>query len=223
VNARLAGCGVALVFACAALTGSTQAEAYLNWTSKQVESIGTQAYQRGRVGGLWDTRVLKTERAHNYKLAATWLSPDVIRATARHIQLRSRLQDVETRALVAEAESLRGTVIIVEIDPREGSGVIPSDWEAFLQPKGRSDAAVRGTAHSELREVRALAGVLRRNFDYDRFWMTFPLTSGGGMPLFAPGDERAELVVRIHDKEGHVEWPIPASITRQGDGAARGR
>jgi hypothetical protein len=34
--------------------------------------------------------------------------------------------------------------LIVDIDPREGSGVIPNDWEAFLQPKGRPEAAVRG-------------------------------------------------------------------------------
>lgn len=136
MNNRLAPSCFALVCACAVLTGSVQDEAYLTWTSKQAESIGTDAYKRGRVGGIWDTRGLKTERAHNYKLAATWLSPDVIRATARLIQLRSRLPEAETRALVAEAESIVGTVIIVEIDPREGSGVIPNDWGSVLAAEG---------------------------------------------------------------------------------------
>jgi hypothetical protein len=46
--------------------------------------------------------------------------------------------------------------------------------------------------------------------------VTFPLTGSSGMPLFAVNDQRAELVVRIHDKEGHVEWAIPASISSVG-------
>ena len=123
----------------------TQAESYLTWTAAQVDSIGTNAYRRGRVGGIFNTRLLKTERAYNYKLAATWLTPEVVRATARMIQLRSRLSDDETRALVTEAEAADGTVMLVEIDPREGSGVIPTDWEAFLQPKGAEDRVLRGT------------------------------------------------------------------------------
>lgn len=189
----------------------TQAESYLTWTAAQVESIGTTAYRRGRVGGIFNTRLLKTERAYNYKLAATWLTPDVIRATARMLQLRSRLSDDETRALVKEAESMPGTVMLVEIDPREGSGVIPNDWEAFLQPKGADDRVLRGTISPQLREVKALAGVLRRNYDYDRFWVTFPLKKDG-RAVFEPADATAELIVRIHGREGRVEWPIPASL-----------
>ncbi|MBA3886746.1 MAG: hypothetical protein H0X67_13590 [Acidobacteria bacterium] len=186
-------------------------DGYLAWTAKQVETIGKGAYQRGRVGGIFDMRLLKTERSYNYKLAATWMTPDVIRATARLLQLRSRLPDDETRALVAETEAIPGTVVIVEIDPREGSGVIPTDWEALLQPKGRPERAVRGTISPRLREVKALAGVLRRNYDYDRFWVTFPLSKDGA-PLLADTDHAAELIVRIHDKEGRVEWPVPASV-----------
>jgi hypothetical protein len=171
-------------------------------------------YKKGRVGGWWDTRVLATERAYNYKLAATWLTPDVIRATARLHQLRSRLTDPETAALVKEAEAARDTVVMIEIDPREGSGVIPNDWEALLRPAGRPDAAVRGTLNPQLRDVKTLAGVLQRNYDYDRFWVTFPLAGSGGAPLFSTTDQVAELVVRIHDKEGRVEWPIPPSLRR---------
>jgi hypothetical protein len=199
------------------VTGSAarQDEGYLRWSMKQAETVGTSAYQRGRVGGFFDTRGLGTDRAYNYKLAATWLTPEAIRATARLAQLRSRLSDEETRALVAEAEAVSGTVVMIEIDPREGSGVIPNDWEAILQPKGRPEAAVRGTLNSQLRDVRALAGVLKRNYDYDRFWAIFPLTHKNGTPLFDDRDTAAELIVRIMDKEGRVDWPVP-SLLRSG-------
>jgi hypothetical protein len=189
-------------------------EEYLRWSAGEAERIGRSTYRQGRVGGVWDTRGLKTERAHNYKLAATWLTPDVIRATARLLQVRSRMSEAEARDLVVEAETGIGTAFIVEIDPREGSGVIPRDWEAFLQVKERPGTGVRGAIEPRLRDVRALAGVLRRNYDYDRFWVTFPATVEG-KPLFGPDDRVAQLIVRIHDKEGKVEWPVPASMVRR--------
>lgn len=197
-------------------------EAYLTWTAKQAEAIGTSAYRRGRVGGILDLRMLKTERSYNYKLAATWMTPDVVRATARLLQLRSRLPESETRALVAEAEAIPGTVVMVEIDPREGSGVIPNEWEAFLQPKGGPSRAVRGIVTPRLRDVKALAGVLRRNYDYDRFWIVFPLQSEAG-PLFTASDRMAELVVRIYDKEGRVEWPLPGALFERAHGKTAGQ
>jgi hypothetical protein len=187
---------------------------YLRWSAGEAERIGRSTYKQGRVGGVWDTRGLKTERAHNYKLAATWLTPEVIRATARLLQLRSRMSEQDARDLVTEAETGIGTAFIVEIDPREGSGVIPRDWEAFLEVKDRPGATVRGTIEPRLRDVRALAGVLRRNYDYDRFWVTFS-TTVEGKPLFGPDDRTAQLIVRIHDKDGKVEWPVPASLVRQ--------
>ena len=186
---------------------------YLRWSAGDAERVGRSTYQQGRVGSVWDTRGLKTERAQNYKLAATWLTPEVIRATARLLQLRSRMSENVARDLVTEAETGIDTAFIVEIDPREGSGVIPRDWEAFLQIKDRPGANVRGTIEPRLRDVRALAGVLRRNYDYDRFWVAFS-TTVDGKPLFGPGDRVAQLIVRIHDKEGRVEWPIPASLTK---------
>lgn len=193
-------------------------EAYLGWSAVQCESVGRSTYVKGRVGGLWDTRMLKTERAVNYKLAATWLTPDVIRATARQIQLRSRLSDEETRQLVAEAEAAAQTVILVELDPREGSGVIPSDWQAFLQPKGQRPGALgeaRGLNSPALYRVRALNGVLRRNYDYDRFWVAFPLIDTDGRRIFPDSVPEAELVVRVHDQEGRVTWQIPESIRQR--------
>jgi hypothetical protein len=200
------------VAASGTLAAQPDANAYLSWSVGQAETVGREMYQKGRVGGVFDLRVLKTDRSYNYKLAGTWLTPDVIRATARLAQLSGRLSESETRTLVKSAENAGDTVVMVEIDPREGSGVIPNDWQAFLQPEGRPDGAVRGTITPQLREVKALAGVLRRNYDYDRFWVTFPLTGLTGNRLFSSSDRNAVLVVRIYDKEGHVQWPIPASL-----------
>lgn len=192
-----------------------QAEEYLTWTAKHLESIGKSMRENGRVGGLLGFRGLHTERAGNYKLRATWLTPEVIRATARLEQIRSRLSDERTRALVNEAEAAVDTVIMVEIDPREGSGVVPLDWQAFLQPKGLKagkPGAVLGVSTPALRNVKGLAGVLQRDYDYDLFWLVFPLRSESSEPVFSNSEEEAELVVRIYDKEGKVSWRIPDSI-----------
>jgi hypothetical protein len=197
--------GVAVLGQTAALPEYPANDRYLSWSAERAQLIGEQAYKRGRVGGFWDGRLLKTERAYNYKLAATLFSPAVIRASARMLQIRSRLTAEQTRQLVAEAERASGTTVMVEIDPREGSGVIPLDWEAFLQPEGQPELAVRGVNVPGLRNARAFAGVLRRNYDYDRFWVVFP---GGADAAYAQPDvQKIELVVRIYDQEGHVDWP----------------
>jgi len=203
-----------LVVAIAGALASSQgtSDTWLTWSADRAQTIGKAAYVRGRVGGIFDTRLLKTERSYNYKLAATWLTGEVIRATARTLQLTQRLTDADAKLLVAAAEAVGNTVVMVEIDPREGSGVIPLDWTALLQPAGIESRAVRGENTPKLREVKALAGVLRRNYDYDRFWVVFPLRHPDGTPLFAPGAVEAELVVRIADREGKVKWPIPASL-----------
>ena len=195
---------VGAVLSAQGLRGGDTKELYLSWTPLQAESVGQHWYAKGRVGGLFDTRILKTERSYNYKLAATWITPDVVRAVARLLQLQRRLTDDETRALVKVGDEAGDTVIMVEIDPREGSGVIPNDWTAFLQPKGRPDRVVTGHVEPRLRDAPSLAGVLRRNYDYDRFWMVFPLRTRDGQPLFASENLEAELVVRIYDREGRI-------------------
>jgi hypothetical protein len=198
---------VAVVVASGAVLA--QGEAWLSWSPAQAERIGRASYVRGRVGGLFDTRLLKTERSYNYKLAATWLTPDVVRATARLHQLRQRLSDAEATALVLAAESAAHTVVLVEIDPREGAGVVPLDWVAVMQFGG--GAEIRGTVMAVLRDMPALAGVLRRNYDYDRFWVAFPLLDERGRSV-VPDTGVATLKVRIHDKEGHVDWPLAPSV-----------
>jgi hypothetical protein len=83
------------------------------------------------------------ERSCNYKLRATWLTPEVIRATAQLAGIRRGLSDAQAEAMLAEAEAAGGTVVLVEIDPREGSGVIPNDWTATLTGAARN-APARG-------------------------------------------------------------------------------
>ena len=200
--------------------GSQPSDAYLEWTEKQAVDTGKIMRSNGRVGGRLDTRILSREHSYNYKLRATWLTPEVIRATARLAQVRNWLSVEETLALVAEAEAAGDTVILVEIDPREGSGVIPRDWLSLLRPKRERETSApslrsRGTSVPKLRKLKGLAGVMPRDYDYDVFWVVFSLVSASGEALFLSSAREAELVVRIRDKEGRVHWPIPESIRKR--------
>lgn len=219
---------VASAFA-ASLTRSIAAEkvdveadrTYLTWTAARAQQVGRSTRVNGRVGGVFDFRVAHTEHAYNYKLRATWLTPDVIRATARLVQLSERLTDEQTETLVMEAEQAGDTVILVEIDPREGSGVIPNDWTALLQRKELQPGepgAVKGRSAPQLRKVRSLSGVFRRDYNYDVFWMVFPLVTDAGQPLFSETTAEAELLVQIYNKAGRVTWPVPASVRARGPG-----
>lgn len=202
----------------AAPFASAQEDEYLSWSAKQAEQVGKSMRASGRVGSLFGFRGLSTERASNYKLRATWLTPEVIRATARLEQLKRRLSEEQVMALVDEADVPEFTVILVELDPNEGSGVIPLDWGAFLQPKGLAPGqpgATPGISSPKLREFRALSGVVERDYDYDRFWVVFPIINDEGQPLFSDSFQEAELVVRIHNMEGKVSWRIPLSIHKR--------
>jgi hypothetical protein len=187
----------------------------LTWTAERARQIGGSTRVNGRVGGVFDFRMTNTDQSYNYKLRATWLTRDVIRATARLAQLSDRLTVAETEALVAEAEAVGGTVILVEIDPREGSGVIPIDWTAVLQPAGLKPdqpGGVRGASQPKLRYLKGLSGVFRRDYAYELLWVVFP--SESGQPLFSETPAEVELVVRIRNKEGRVSWPTPVDIRR---------
>lgn len=203
-------------------TALAQDDDFLTWNQERIASVVEGAYGDGKVGSRtllfwtgWDTRLLKTERAQNYKLRATWFTPDVVKASARFAQMKSRLSADDTRRLVQEAEGAGDTVVVVDIDPNEGSGVVPMDWEAFLRPKDaptESGRYVRGVITEDLRKVRALQPIAQRNYDYDRYWVVFPLTTESGAPLFGPGDTTAELLVRIYNREGVVSWPIHGDL-----------
>lgn len=194
---------------------ATVTDSYLTWSAAQATAVGKSWRANGRAGGALDLRVLDTDRSYNYKLRATLMTPEAIRAAARLEQLRLRLSNDQTRALVAEAETGKRLIVMVEIDPREGSGVIPLDWRAILQP-GRpepgSSMSITGTNKPELRHVKALAGVFRRDYDYDVFWVEFALTTGGGHAAWPVIPASLELVVGIYEKEGRVTWPVTESL-----------
>ncbi len=189
-------------------------DGYLTWTAAKAEAVGRSTRVVGRVGGIFDLRVTNTDRSTNYKLRATWMTGPVIRAAARLAQLAERLTNAQTEALVREAEAAGDTTIMVEIDPNEGSGVIPLDWLALLGPRTSdrdTPELAKGRNTPALRDVRALSGVFRRDYNYEAFWIVFPLRTESGRPLFPEGVAEAELVVRIYNKEGRVRWPVPAS------------
>ncbi len=190
-------------------------EAYLTWSASQAESIGKNMRESSKIGSLFDLRGIHTSRSVNYKFRATWLTPEVIRAAARLEQLKNRLSDKQTRELVAEAESAGDTVFMVEIDPREGSGVVPEEWRAILQPKdlrAGAEGAVSGVKSPMFRNIKALAGTMRRDYDWDVFWVTFPLVDKDKNPVFPAGVGQLELIIGIYNNEGRLTWQMPESI-----------
>lgn len=207
--------GLALLFITRGLFGA--GDDFLHLTLKQATTIANAERVSGQVGGSLDLRVIATDRSYNYKLRATWMTPDVIRAVARIQQITRGLSEEETRRLVADAEIPGNTIVMIELHGREGSGVIPSNWVATL---GAQTAAsepspnVVGRNTPGLRDRPALCGAERRDYAYDVFWMVFPLQSDNGVPIFRPEDQNAELTVRIYEKVGHVHWKIPASLVK---------
>jgi hypothetical protein len=199
------------------VSGSAQipTETFLTWSRNDATKIGAAMRRRDSVGNRFTVRGLRTERAISYDMRATWLTPDVMRATARLLQLNERLTPERAVALVKEAEAAGDAVFLVELDPNEGSGVIPNEWTALLQPKGLprgETGGATGRIVPALRDVRALAGVFRRDYTFDVFWVVFPLQSDAGRPLFDAATTDAELVVNIQGQEAVVSWPMPEYV-----------
>ena len=202
---------VIILFSAHSFAQITQKESnfqFLTWDKKTAFSNGEMWLVRGRVGGFFDNRILETNKSYNYKLRATLMSPEAIRAAAKLEQIRSRLTDDETKNLVSEAEK-ENLIILVEIDPREGSGVISNDWQAFIQAESSyANQSIRGTNKNDLRNFKALQSVIKRDYDYDLFWVSFSLTDKNGIPLWKNVPNELELVVRINEKEGKVKWKV---------------
>lgn len=185
---------------------------YLSWTAAEAQRVGKSMRVNGRVGGIFDFRGVHTERSFNYKLRATWLTRDVIQATARLLQLAERLTDNQTEDLVREATAAGDLVVMVEIDPREGSGVIPNNWSAFFGPAGADRDVVRGVSTPVLERVKTLRGVYPRDYNYELLWVVFPSRNADGSAIFTRGASQATLTVRISNKEGRVSFPIPEQL-----------
>jgi hypothetical protein len=211
---RGAGLAGALLMAAWPVAAQEAVDAFLAWPKARAEQITRSARVDGRVGGLFDLRVTSTDQSYNYKLRATWLSDEVVRATARLTQLEEGLTTAQTKQLVDEASRPGSLVLLVEIDPREGSGVIPLEWVATLRDTigDAAERRVRGVSRPELRKIRSLSGGSRRDYAYEAFWMEFPLADADGAALFNGRSETAELSVRIHSKEGRVTLPVPSSL-----------
>lgn len=191
---------------------SMAVEEFLLWDYNQAKSIALAGRVSGKVGKSLDFRINSTDRSYNFKLRATWLTPKTIQALARLNQIAQALSNGQTREMIAAGMSAGDIIIQVEIDPREGSGIIPSDWVALLGPQ-RSDSAsprvVRGLNSPKLRDLPALAAVPPRDYSWELFWLVFPSKAEDGQPLFSPSDREAELAVRIQGKVGKIMLPIP--------------
>jgi len=206
------------------LTSLALGQSELSLDEKSARRLIEKMRVDGKAGSAFDFRVTSTDRAYNYKLRATWLTPEVIRASARLAQLREGLDAERTAALVDEAMGVGDTVILIEIDPREGSGIIPGNWTATLVPERQESAdtnGVKGVLKESIRSLKALAGVGARDYAYDAFWVVFPLKLPSGEPLFRPSDRTARLAVYIHNKGGRVAWPIPASILNRANAVSQ--
>lgn len=199
-----------------AQTGSASPnEDYLNWSLAQAERIGKSTIKEFRSGSSFDFRIMGQDKAFMYQVQITVFTPEVIRASARVHQIKNRLSADETRKLVAEAEAEGDLVAMVEIDPGEGSGVVPLDWRIFLQPPGfvpGSDGAVAGGKAPYLRTVKAFSGVKRRDYEYDVFWVIFPLTNEKKESVLTDSMGSFEIMVGIYSKEGKTSWAIPPSL-----------
>lgn len=199
-------------------TTAGQKEDYLTWTKQQATKIGLKWRVAGRVG--W--RPVRFEITYSgvyfYELRATLMTPEAIRAAARIEQLRRHLTDDETRALVMEAEKIDGLVVFIELNPREGSGVIPLNWHTTLRPKGVKDDSpleIGGTSTPALRHVKALTRVGPRDYAYDVFWVVFPVRNKQGKLIWETPPDEIELVVGINDMRGRVSWRVNDSLRQR--------
>ena len=206
-----------LCLSSASIAQQIQNEVYLSWTSKQAFNIGTKWRVAGRVG--WGPRLdpFSSENCF-YDVRATLMTSEAIRAAARLDQLRRHFTDAETHELVMEAEKVAGLVVVIEINPREGSGIIPLTWHAILQPKGAkedSPLAILGINRPDLRQFRALTTVASRNYNYDVFWVVFPMTDRQGKLIWETPPEVIEIVINIGDKHGRMSWRINDSLRQR--------
>jgi hypothetical protein len=104
----------------------------------------------------------------------------------------------------------------VELDPREGSGIIPRDWISRFGAQGAGDdRRVAGTIAPDEGIWLQIASAFPRDYAYDRFLIKFPLEAAAGRRLLVgSSDLTAELTVQIYQKQGRVLWKIPAGLLK---------
>ena len=163
----------------------------------------------GQVGKSFDFRFKSTDRSYNFKVRATWMPPQIIQARARLEQIAKGLTATETKTLVADAQAAGNLIFQIEIDPREGPGIIPGDWVALL---GNTHHLVRGINSPQLRNLPALAPLAPRDYAYEIFWVVFPTKAEDGQQLFSTADRETELRVQIAGKVGKIRFQVPGDL-----------
>jgi hypothetical protein len=203
---------VVLLFA-AALAFGQDAHSLASITERQARTTVSSMRVQGQVGGSLDFRVTSTDRSYNYKLRATWITPAVATAAARLLMLTKGYTETQAEEVIKAVASAESWMVLVELDPREGSGVIPNDWLARFGAKGRNELQAVGHQVPVEGIWRSLAAGFPRDYSYDVFLLKFP-RDVESVPVLRPSDTEAELVVRIFNKQGHVRWRIPAGAVR---------
>jgi len=201
---------VALTAAWFLSSPATAAEAppFLQWSPEQARKALLAHRRSGHAGKSLDLRVTSTHRAFRYKVRATLWTPEALQGAVRLLQLRDRMPDAETIQMLAELEALPFHVLTIEIDPDEGSGVIPmSETRFFLQRRGDPEASVRPAEAREVeaRDVFRKAG--KRDYAYDLFVVAFPRLLREGEPLLTEPAGELELVVDIAGKSEILSFP----------------
>lgn len=189
---------------------------YLTWSLKEAETIGRSTRKSANSSASAPAiRVMSTDRATFYQIRATLFTPEVLRASARFHQINNRLTNDQTRTLIAEAEASGDLVAMIEIDPAEGSGVVPLDWRVFLEKDGYVigfEGAVAGIKSPELRRSPLFQGVFKRDYEYDVFWVRFPLLNENKKLIFDESASSMILTVGIYKSEARVSWPITPAL-----------
>jgi hypothetical protein len=193
---------VAILTAAPPAAGRLLAQAdsnYLLWTPAQAEQIGLA--------------MRKAAQAGPYRVQATWLTPEVVRATARILQLREGLNVETTDDMVQQAEAAADTAVLIELSGPEAAQVTAGEIEASFTPAGAAGGGpIPGTQAPGLEEVRAYRGVAPLSKESRAFWLAFKLPREAYVPVI-PGSGRAvTLTLRVKGAAASVSWPIPDSL-----------
>jgi hypothetical protein len=129
------------------------------------------------------------------------------------LEISKGLDHAEVERIIQEVEPDSAYYVLVELDPREGSGVIPRDWLARFGPKGIEDRHVSGQLIPNQGSWRQLISVFPRDYSYDIFIVKFLTELQNGIKVLDTPDSEAELLVRIYNKTGNVKWPTSIQVS----------
>jgi hypothetical protein len=205
--------GLILCVLAAAMVTCAVAQPKTDWNAipeKQARETMLAMRTKGQVGGSWDLRVTGTDRSYNYKLRATWITPEVATAAARVLMLTKGISGEQAEEVAGAVATADAWFVFVELDPREGSGVIPREWISRFGLRENESRQAVGQALPAEGVWKSLMSAFPRDYSYDTFLLKFPKSAPGGVSLLEPGE--AELRVRIYNKQGRALWKVPASL-----------